>query len=145
MSLAPLAATPASTVDACYDLISFEAGSEPQWESFRGMFLPEAILALRFFPGDPEITVMNLDAYVVKQMRDGMKDEGYSETVMARSEMIYGDIAECRVIFEMRFGSAEPHTAIDVFQLIRRDGRWWVASIASDILAPGEPVPDGVL
>jgi hypothetical protein len=74
-----------------------------------------------------------------------MKEEGYSESVVRRTEMTYRDIAESRVVFHMQFGEAEPYTAIDVFQLVRRGGRWWVASIVSDVLEPGEPVPDGVV
>ena len=141
----PLTASPTVIVDACYDLISFEAGSGPQWERFRSLFLPEAVLTLRVFPGDAEVTVMDLDAYMEKQMREGMKEEGYSETVLQRTEMIYRDIAESRVLFHMQFGDAAPFTAIDVFQLVRRGGRWWVASIISDILEPGEPIPQGVI
>ena len=78
---------------------------------------------------------------MIKQMREGMKEEGYSESILKRSELVYRDIAEVRVLFAMRFGNSEPHTAIDVLQLVRSEGRWWIASIVSDILAPGEPVP----
>ena len=137
-------ATPAALVDACYSLISFEAGSEPAWDRFRALFLPQALLALRVFPEDDAITIMDLDQYMIKQMREGMKEEGYSESILKRSELVYRDIAEVRVLFAMRFGNSEPHTAIDVFQLVRSEGRWWIASIVSDILAPGEPVPDGL-
>ena len=145
MSADPTTTTPKAIVDAAYDLISFEAGSEPEWERFRELFLPEAVLAFRVFPEDETITVMDLDAYMVKQMREGMKEEGYSETVVKRTEVIYRDIAECRVLFHMQFGTAEPFTAIDIFQLVYRDGRWWVASIVSDILQPGEAIPAGVV
>lgn len=145
MSADPMTATPTAIVDACYNLISFEAGSEPQWERFRTLFLPEAVLALRVFPDDEAVTVMDLDAYMVKQMREGMKEEGYSETVVRRAEMTYRDIAECRILFQMQFGDAEPYTAIDIFQIVRRSGRWWIASIVSDVLKPGEPVPAGAI
>jgi hypothetical protein len=138
-------ATPTALVDASYDLISFEPGSEPAWDHFRSLFLPQALLALRVFPGDDAITVMDLDRYMVKQMREGMKEEGYSETLLKRSELIYHDIAEVRVLFAMKFGNTDPHTAIDIFQLIRLEGRWWIASIVSDILAPGEAVPDAIV
>ncbi len=130
--------SPTALVDASYDCISFEPGAEPQWDKFRSLFLPEAVLALRVFPEDDAITVMDFDSYMEKQIRDGMKEEGYTEEIVDRSEVTFGDIAECRVLFTMQFGDSEPFTAIDIFQLVRRDGRWWIASIASDIPKPGE-------
>ena len=133
--------SPTALVDAAYDLISFEPGSEPSWDAFRSLFLPQSTLALRVFPDDIAVSVMNLDQYVEKQIRDGMKEEGYTETPIERTELVFRDIAEVRVLFAMQFGDAEPHKAIDVYQLIRIDGRWLIASIASDILMPGEAVP----
>ena len=131
----------AALVDACYDLITFEPGAEPDWEGFRALFHRQAVLALRVFPEDDAITVMDLDAYMVKQMRAGMEEEGYSETLVSRTELVFHDVAEVRVVFEMRFGEGAPHTAIDVYGLVRLDGRWLIASIISDITAPGEPLP----
>lgn len=134
--------SPTTLVDASYNLISFEPGSEPAWDAFRGLFLPQAILTLRVFPDDEAVTVMDLDAYMEKQIRDGMKEEGYTEKPLKRSELVFRDTAEVRVLFAMQFGEADPYTAIDFFQLIRLDGRWHIASISSDVLRPGEPVPD---
>lgn len=138
-------ATPAALVDACYDLISFEPGSEPAWDRFCALFLPQALLALRLFPEDDAITVMDLDSYMVKQMREGMKEDGYSETILKRAELVYRDIAEVRVLFAMKFGNADPRTAINVFQLVCLEDQWWIASIVSDVLAPGEAVPDAIV
>ena len=132
-----------SCLDASYDLISFRPGSEPAWDRFRALFLPQAVLALRVLPEDDAITVMDLDHYVVKQMRDAMKEEGYSETILKRSEIVYRDVAEVRALFAMKFGDAAPHTTMDIIQLVRRGGRWWIASMVSDILRPGEPAPEG--
>ncbi len=134
-------ATPSDMVDAAYDLISFEPGAEPAWDAFRALFLPQAILTLRVFPDDESITVMDLDAYMEKQIREGMKEEGYTETPLRRSELVFRDTAEVRVLFAMQYGDADPHTAIDFFQLIRLEGRWYIASISSDVLRPGEPLP----
>ena len=55
-------ASPTTLVDACYALISFEPGSEPAWDEFRALFHPQAVLALRVFPDDESVTVMDLDS-----------------------------------------------------------------------------------
>lgn len=137
-----LHASPKTLVDAAYDLVSFEPGSEPAWDAFRGLFLPQAILTLRVFPDDEAITIMDLDAYMEKQIREGMKEEGYTETPLRRSELVIRDTAEVRVLFAMQYGDTEPHTAIDFFQLVRLEGSWHIASISSDVLRPGEALPD---
>jgi hypothetical protein len=145
MTVNPIAASLTDIVDACYNLISFEPGSEPRWEEFRSLFLPEALLTLRLFPGDAEITVMDLDTYMIRQMREGMKEAGYTESIVHRRDLVYRNIAECRVIFHMKFGDSAPYTALNIFQLIHKGGRWWIVSVTSDILEPGEPIPLGVV
>lgn len=134
-------ASPTTLVDACYDLITFEPGSEPAWDDFRALFHPQAVLALRVFPDDESVTVMDLDSYMIKQMREGMEEEGYTESVLKRSELVFHDIAEVRVVFSMQFGDTQPYTAIDIFSLVRSGTRWHITSIVSDILSPDEAVP----
>ena len=87
---------------------------------------------------------MDLDLYVVKQMREGMEEEGYSESLIKRSELVFHDIAEVRVLFAMKFGDAKPHTAIDIFSLVRLEKQWYITSLVSDFINPDEPVPGGL-
>ena len=67
--------SPENVVDRAYELISFAAGGEPAWPEFRALFTEPCVLALRVFPDDDAVTVMDLDGYVVHQMRDGLSDE----------------------------------------------------------------------
>ena len=134
-------ATPQATVQEAYRLIGFEPRAEPQWDRFRALFDPRAVLALRVFPGDEAVTVMDLDEYMVYQIREGMKEEGYSETTLHEQSFVFGDIAEARVVFEIRYGDAPPVPAIDILTLVRRAGRWWIISITSDTPGTGTPVP----
>ena len=137
-------ASPTAVVDACYDLITFEPGSDPDWEGFRALFHPRAVLALRVFPEDEAVTVMDLNAYMEEQMREGMAKAGYSETLVSRTEFVFHDVADVRVVFEMKHGEAPPHTAIDLYGLVKLDERWLITSITSDIASPGEPLPVGL-
>lgn len=79
---------PTDVVDGSYELISFAAGGEPAWPDFRSLFTDPCVPGLRVFPDDAAITVMNLDAYMVHQMREGLSDEGYSESPGKRSTTI---------------------------------------------------------
>jgi hypothetical protein len=125
--------SPARMVEECYRLISFPPGSAPQWERFRELFSPKAVLALRVFPEDTAVAIMTLEEYMVHQMRGGMTEHGYAETIIDSRTSIFGDIAEARVEFTMTFGNMAPVPALDIFQLARRENRWWIVCIISDM------------
>ena len=131
--------TPEAVVKECYRLISFEAGSEPNWDAFKSLFHPNAILTLRVFPGDPAITVMNLDEYAQLQVTEGMKKEGYSEKITEEKWLKHGDLAGSQVAFEIKFGDQAPIPAFDAFQLVHLEGRWWITMIMGEILPMGTP------
>lgn len=126
--------SPEAVIDRAYELISFAAGGEPAWSEFRALFTQPCTLALRVFPGDPEITVMDLDAYVVHQMRDGLSEEGYSEIPGERTTTIVGGAAVVLQQFAMQFKDRPPVPAFDGFSLVRVDGVWKIASIVSDMV-----------
>ncbi len=128
--------SPEEVVDRAYELISFAAGGEPAWPEFRTLFTEPSTLALRVFPGDPEITVMDLDGYVVHQMRDGLSEEGYSEIPGERITTIVSDAAVVLQQFAMQFKDCPPVPAFDAFSLVRIEGVWRIASIISDMVAP---------
>ncbi len=127
--------SPEEVVDRAYELISFAAGGEPAWPEFRALFTEPNALALRVFPGDPAITVMDLDGYVVHQMRDGLSEEGYSEIPGERTTTVVGDAAVVLQQFEMQFKDRRPVPAFDGFSLVRIEGEWKIASIISDMVA----------
>ena len=132
-------------VAEAYRLISFEPESGPDWKRFNALFTPGAVLALRVFPEDDEVSVMNLREYAVKLMRKGMRESGYREKQVRTDWFEFGDIAEARVIFEIQFGDESPIRALDVFQLVRKDRRWWIVSIIAEIPKPGVAVPPDFL
>jgi len=126
--------TPEEVVDRSYELISFAAGGEPAWKEFRELFTNPCVLALRVFPDDPAITVMDLDDYVMHQMRDGLSEEGYEELPGERTVTIVGDAAFVDQKFFIKYRDQEPVSAFDGYSMVRIDGRWRIASIVSDML-----------
>jgi len=129
--------SPEAIVDAIYELISFGPGGDPAWRAFRGLFAEQCVLALRLFPGDPAISILSLDDYVRKQVREDMKEEGYAERPLERSFSRTGDIASATVRFEMLFGAGETYLGLDQFQMVRREGRWWIVAVTGEI-KPGD-------
>ena len=124
---------PGVVVDRAYELISFAAGGAPGWDAFRQLFVQQAVLALRVFPGDAAVTVMDMNAYVVAQMGHGLGEAGYTEIPGARQVHITGDIAVIYQDFAMQFATGDPVPALDVFSLCRIDGQWRIVSIVSDM------------
>lgn len=56
---------------------------------------------------------------------------------------VFGDIAHVWVLYEAVIpGSGRPpQQGVDSFELIRRDGRWWIATITNEIPTPERPIP----
>jgi Putative lumazine-binding len=138
--------SPGEVVDAAYELLSFEPGQQPDWPGFRRCFHAQAILALRVFPGDPAISVLSLAEYARAQLRDGLKEAGYTEAPQARDVEITGSVATIRQYFTMNFAGRPPVPAIDIFSLIQLEDRWQIISVVSDMtpgvrsrLRPGGP------
>jgi hypothetical protein len=123
----------AVVIDALYQLLSFEPGAEPDWQGFRSHFEPFAVLALRVFPTDENVSVMSLREYMRQQMRQGLKEEGYTETAGERYVEVVGDVASVRQDFTMNFASADPVPAVDLFLLVKRDSQWRIVSVVSDM------------
>jgi hypothetical protein len=99
------------------------------------LFAPEAVLALRLFPGDPEISVLTLSDYERVQVTKAMRETGYEERLLKADYVELGSICEARVEFQMIFGPSDVHDALDVFQLARLGGEWRIVSILSEVLA----------
>lgn len=127
-------ASPEALVEAAYRYISFAAGGEPRWDAFRNLFAPRAVLALRVFPEDKSVTVMTLEEYIRIQMREGLKESGYTERPVGREVKQTKDIAEILVRFQMFFGETKAVDALDIFQACRINDRWYIVSILSEIL-----------
>lgn len=126
--------SPEDVVDRSYELISFAAGGEPAWPEFRSLFTEPCVLALRVFPEDEAITVMDINAYVVHQMREGLSDEGYTEVPGERTVTIVGDAAVVLQQFFIVYKDQAPVPAFDGYSLVRVGGQWKIASIISDMV-----------
>jgi len=68
----------------------------------------------------------------------------FTDEVASASVMTYGDLADAWVTYRARVGaSAESvvtHYGIDAVHLLRREGRWRIASVASQGEVPGRPL-----
>ena len=57
---------------------------------------------------------------------------------------VIGDVVHCFVLY----GASTPNNpnppqrGVDSFQLMKRNGRWWIVSVINEIPRPGVPIPE---
>lgn len=149
-AVAEAARTPEGLIRALYDMVSFDAGPEPNWEMFRDVFLEDAILV--FSPSRTRpMRVMGVDGFI-QDWRDffrdaGLADRGFYETIAALEVTEFGGLAHAFVIFEPRIGTEPPPRrtrGLDSIELCFDGERWWVAAITTDFEGPGKRIPEGI-
>ena len=103
--------TPEGLIRALYDMDSFDAGPEPDWEMFRDVFLEDALLV--FAPrGERPMLPMGLEAFI-QDWKDFFRDydigaKGFYETIADIRVQEFNGIAHAFVIFEPDFSLLGP-------------------------------------
>lgn len=119
-------------IECAYRSLAFDPGSEPDWLAFNSPFHDRAVLALRVFPQDAHVRVLDLAEYAHAQLANGLKEQGYSEQPGQGTIEVFGDVALVRQPFTMEFIERSV-PAIDLFSLARIDGTWRIVSVVSDL------------
>ena len=138
-------ATPEAVVTELYDLVTFDAGSTPDWDRVRALFLDEAVVVLR--TTRTQTTVFTVEGFVADFVqfieRANVVQTGFSEKIVRMKPWAFKDMAHVLVLYEASIpGSGRPaQQGIDSFSVIRRDGRWWIAAVTNDIPDSANPVP----
>jgi hypothetical protein len=138
------AGTPEQVVRALYGMVTFDAGTTPDWDEVRSVFIDEAVVVLRTSP--TASTVFSLDGFVQDFVdfieRDNVEATGFTERVVAVESMVFRDIAHVLVLYESSIPGRRPPTpGVDSFELIKRDGRWKIVSVINDLPNAAHPVP----
>ncbi len=138
--------TAQEVVEELYRLVTFAAGTTPDWSRVRSLFAEEAVVVLR--TGRGAMTIFTLDGFVEDfvQFIEGRDVEktGFTESIVKIKATAYGDIAHVLVLFTSHIPGTErdPSPGIDSFQLIREAGYWKIISITNDRPTPDNPIPD---
>lgn len=138
--------TPEGLIQEIYDLVTFPAGTTPDWDAVRDLFIPEAIVVLR--TSRDGATVFSVDGFVQDFVtfidQANVQESGFTERILDTRSFVWGDIAHVLVLFDSDIpgDGREPRAGIDSFQLIKRDGRWWIASITNERPSADRPLPE---
>lgn len=138
--------TPDAVVEEIYRLVTFPAGTTPDWDAVRNLFIPEAVIVLRTSRAGS--TVFSVDGFVQDFVtfieQANVEQTGFTERILDTLTFEWGDIAHVLVLFDSDIpdDGREPGAGVDSFQLIKRDGRWWIASITNERPSPDRPLPE---
>jgi hypothetical protein len=138
---------PETLVRGLYASVTFEPGTVPDWDFVRTFFLPEAVIAAR--QTRTSMGVLDVDAFIgwfkADVEKHKMKERGFEESVEKLKLTVFGDMAHCFVVYKARFKTPENQPGqlgLDSFGLVKKDGRWWIASITNDVVTPDRPLPE---
>lgn len=142
----PVSSTTAEgVVTELYRLVTFEAGSTPDWDRVRSLFLEEAVIVLR--TSREGSTVFSVDGFVDDFVRfidrAEVRETGFVEKILRLKPLVFGDIAHVLVLYEASIPGSErpPQQGVDSFELVRQDDRWRIAAVTNEIPTPERPVP----
>lgn len=138
---------PESLVRGLYAAVSFDPGPAPDWEFVKTFFLPQAVIVVR--KTRDSMAVMNVQEFVDWFAEDvekfKMKERGFEETVQKLKLTVFGDIAHAFVVYQARLKTptdSPGQIGLDSWELMRKEGRWWIAAVTNDIPTPQRPLPE---
>lgn len=128
---------------ALYDVISGPAG-ERDWDRFRSLFTPSAIL-VPMVPtpdGSTPVRVLTAEDYITR-VGPFFAENAFYEVEAGRTLDRYGNVANAMSAYESRRAPGEEPFArgVNTITLVTDGTRWYVASIAWDQEREGNPFP----
>jgi hypothetical protein len=137
---------PENLVRGIYAAVSFDPGPAPDWEFVKTFFLPQAVIVVR--KTRTSMAVMTVQEFVdwfaddVEKFK--MKERGFEETVEKIKLTALGDIAQAFVVYKARLktpADSPGQIGLDSWELMKKDGRWWIAAVTNEIPTPDRPLP----
>lgn len=137
--------TAEGTVREIYRLVSFGPGQQTDWAKVRNLFLPEAVVVLR--SSRTATRVFSVDGFIQDFIRfdtlPAVVQNGFTETIVKLNATVLRDIAHIETVYDAHVPNAmrAPQRGVDFWALVRREGRWWIASVTNEIPTPDFPLP----
>lgn len=127
-------------VNALYASVSFQEGKHPDWDRFRSLFDPAALLVridarlAKLDPrerGESPVRISSLDEYVART--SAMVSSGvltaFIERELTRRTDAFADLATVFSTYERSVAAGDYHRGINSLQLVKDGARWWLVSL----------------
>lgn len=138
-------------VDAAYEAVSRAPGESFQWDRWRTLFLPGALLVPNEEQTGGEFRILSVDEFIAwvdgwyaeSAPIGGPGDKGFVEAEIHSTVQHYGDIAHVMSTYARRYWGADETLGrgINSMQLVHREGRWWIAGVVWDEEPGAGPIP----
>ncbi len=133
-------------VSEIYQTVSFDSTEpRPDWEKVRSMFIGNAVIVLRVTRDSTAVFSVQgfIDDFVKFIERSPAKQGGFWERIVRMKSMVFGDIAHVLVLYEAHIPGTPrpPQQGVDSWELIKKNGRWWIAAVTNEIPTRERPIP----
>lgn len=139
--------SPESIVLAAYASIMREPGAAYDWDRFRSLFVPGALLIPNTEQRGGAFDVLSPEGFIewIESVTTigGPNDQGFTEEEVYHIVERYGDIAHVFSTYRKHFWGEDEilGRGINSFQLVHNGGRWWITAIAWDEETGAGPIP----
>lgn len=141
----PALTTAEGVVRELYRHVTVDVGQETDWEQVRTLFLPQAVIVLRVSKDASNAFDVQgwIDDFVAWNEKARVKERGFSERIVVMKPRVFRDIANIFVLYEAALADSDkpPTRGVDSIELVKKDGRWWIAAITNDLVNAEHPVP----
>ena len=144
-------ASPEAIVAAAYESVTRAPGENYDWDRFRSLHLPGALLIPNSEQSGGEFTVHSLDSFI--EWIDGWQaenapigsanDEGFVEASIHSVANRYGDVVQVMSTYHKHLPDSDEilGRGVNAMTLVFDGNRWWIASIAWDEEDGAGPIP----
>jgi len=139
--------TTEGVVRELYRLVCVPVGGDTDWNQVRTLFLPESVIVLRESKeGLSTFTLQGwIDDFIAYNKKARSSERGFEERIVRISQTEFRDIAHILVLYEARlldWKDRAPQPGVDSIELVRKNGRWWIAAITNDLPDVDNPIPE---
>lgn len=117
-------------IKTLYDVISGDAGPR-NWERFRSLYTANAFMGVAAStPGGGSRFVTFTPEEYIKRNGPTFLKESFREKEISRTVNQFGNVAQVFTTYEYNLGNGKAiQRGINSVQLVKEQGRWWIASI----------------
>jgi hypothetical protein len=138
--------SPEAMMVALYDVITGPSSQARDWNRFRSLFLPGArLIYIQVNPDGSSIAhPLPVEDFIRLAGPSYLQGAGFWETGIGRRIDRFGNVAHIFSAYESRTTAPDGPVharGINTVQLVRQQGRWWVASMTWDEERPDNPIP----
>jgi hypothetical protein len=131
-------------IKAFYDVVSGPAGEAPERARDERLHMPGAVIGISEPGPEGRAVLRTMDLAEYYERYGGPRSQPFYEWEVHRETHQFGNIAQVFSTYESRIGPKESEPVlrgINSVQLVRANGRWWIAHLVWDIERPNNPIP----